>query len=214
MCCVCCRKRKKKLQSKVKSDNETSDINKSYERLENLNHLDDTESTQTNSSSSITSSNETKTISLISKKSNDSINLFEKPGFILVQPVQYDKAIDANNSNTHTLDPRHMALVPAYQHLPKIVNDQINSSKYNSQFNPNFENNNLLQMAEYRAPSPKTLDESVKIISKLIELNSRNLVNDHHPYQQDRSINELTVNQRKPKLIKQNSSQYSSFDYE
>lgn len=205
--CLCCRKRqKKKVQTSLTNE---LYLDQNYEKLTNL---DDAQSTKTHSTDS---SKHTNPISIIS---NDSLNSSKKPpGFILVQPIQYDKSLpEINNNNNIQHSLAQLQLVPFQQHSnynKKFMNDEehMNLAKFKS----SLESNNNLPLVQYRAPSPETLNESMKIISKLIEMNSFMPNHSSEPIksinQQDRSLNEMTVNQRKTKLTKQFSSQ-DSFD--
>lgn len=211
--CMCCGKRKKKMSTKTYSENEARN---NYEKLTNL---DDAESTKTDASDS---NHGSKTVSIISNGSHDSIE--SNASFILVQPVHAEPlsplSPDGNHA-THSL--AQLQLIPAFSHFnafyPKRAagnesqTEQTNGTKFKSQ----IEKNNLIPAVTYRPPSPGTLDESMKAISKLIELNSRNLVesdfalnHQQNHQQKNRSMNEFTLNQRRIKLAAQHS--HDSFD--
>lgn len=211
--CLCCRKRKKRVHMKTQvtyAENEATN----YEKLTNL---DDAESTKTDSSGSNQGSS--KTVSIISSGSHDSIE--SNASFILVQPVQHAEPLPPDShQQTHSL--AQLQLIPAFGHFnpfyPKRAAGTEAAGETNgTQFKSQIENNNLIPAVTYRPPSPRTLDESVKMISRLIELNSRNLVetdmainHQQNSQQKDRSTNEFTMNQRRTKLTPQHS--HDSFD--
>lgn len=206
-------------------------MNNNYQRLTNL---EDAESTKTNSST--TSSEHMKAISIISNGSIDSLG---KSGFILVQPIRNDKQQVENHHHHNHHDIHSLALVPyqSFKRTPKLVNDDVHpplngsitqNSRNMATFKSQIENNNYIESVDYQAPSAEAIDESMKVISRILELNKRNLAKNephannlqlvpanlipiHHLHQQDNSINELTVNHHRPKLVKQSSSQ-DSFD--
>ena len=209
--CVCCRKRKKKVDARnqvtYSEEKKSLEKVKSYEKLTNL---DDAESTKTDSSAS---SKDTKTVSIISDGSHDTLE--SNASYILVQPIQHAEPFSLDgkgNHATHSL--AQLKLIPAYHHpfYPKAGSEteHTNVTKFKSQ----MEANNLLPAVAYRPPSPATLDSSMKMISKLIELNSRNLAGNHNfainHQQKDRSTNEFTVDQRRARLSVQSS--HDSFD--